>query len=104
MKSSAPLPAPESLWQEPVAILGFGAEGKSTLAHLRGWGYKDIVVLDKTAPAEPLPGGVRGAFGPEYLAGLKNVRTAFRSPGLRPFIPEIDTFIREGGALTSQVE
>jgi UDP-N-acetylmuramoylalanine--D-glutamate ligase len=97
-------PAPETLWPAPVAVLGYGAEGKSTLAHLRRWGYKDVVVLDKTAPSEPLPAGVRGVFGADYLKELENVRTAFRSPGLRPFVPEIDAFKARGGILTSQVE
>jgi UDP-N-acetylmuramoylalanine--D-glutamate ligase len=97
-------PAPEALWREPVAVLGYGAEGRSTLAHLRRWGYRDIVVLDKTPPAEPLPEGVRGVFGEGYLDGLAGAGTAFRSPGLRPFVPEIEAFQDRGGALTSQVE
>ncbi|MCD6024961.1 MAG: UDP-N-acetylmuramoylalanine/D-glutamate ligase [Fibrobacteria bacterium] len=97
-------PAPETLWREPIAVLGYGAEGKSTLAHLRRWGYKDIVVLDKAAPAEPLPQGVRGVFGAAYLEALAGIKTAFRSPGVRPFVPEIEAFRDRGGALTSQVE
>lgn len=97
-------PAPETLWREPIAVLGYGAEGQSTLAHLRRWGYKDIVVLDKAAPAEPLPEGVRGVFGEAYLEALAGVQTAFRSPGLRPFVPELRAFRARGGALTSQVE
>jgi UDP-N-acetylmuramoylalanine--D-glutamate ligase len=95
---------PPGLWAEPIAILGYGAEGKSTLAHLLRGGYHDLVVLDKNAPAEPLPAGVRGVFGPEYLDALKHVRTAFRSPGLRPFVPALEAFQKDGGTLTSQVE
>lgn len=90
--------------QEPIALLGFGVEGKSTLRHLLGWGYRKITVLDKAVPGEELPAGVQGYFGDDYLKGLHGIRTAIRSPGLRPFYPEILEFQKQGGLLTSQVE
>lgn len=91
-------------WKEPIAVLGYGVEGKSTLRHLLRWGYRKIVVLDGAKPSDALPAGVQGFFGPDYLRGLTGVKTAIRSPGLRPFIPEIEAFIESGGLLTSQVE
>ena len=112
-------PLPLSLqWQEPIAVLGYGAEGKSTLEHLQRWGYKHLVVLDKNTPSEALPDGVKGVFGPAYLEALNTdpanepaIQTIFRSPGIRPFVtetttflPEIEAFIQRGGTLTSQVE
>ncbi len=90
--------------REPVALLGYGVEGKSTLRHLLSAGYRQITVLDKAAPAESLPEGVQGCFGSDYLKGLLGMRTAIRSPGLRPFYPEILEFQKNGGVLTSQVE
>src|SRR5580658_4403263 len=90
--------------QEPIALLGFGVEGKSTLRHLLRWGYRKITVLDKTAPGVELPTGAQGYFGDDYLKGLQGIRTAIRSPGLRPFYPEILEFQKQGGLLTSQVE
>jgi UDP-N-acetylmuramoylalanine--D-glutamate ligase len=87
-----------------VAVLGYGVEGQSTLRQLLRRGYRDITVLDRAAPAESLPENVRGLFGPDYLKGLEQARTAFRAPGLRPFVPEIEAFTARGGLLTSQVE
>ncbi len=92
---------------EPVAVLGYGVEGASTVRHLLQNGYRDLVVLDRAAPASPLPEGVRGVFGPDYLAALgqdSGIRTVFRAPGVRPFVPEIEAFVARGGLLTSQVE
>lgn len=85
-------------------MLGYGLEGKSTVRHLLRSGYRDIVVLDRDVPADPLPAGVRGAFGPDCPRELRGARTAFRSPGWRPFDPEITAFTARGGVLTSQVE
>ena len=90
-------------WPEPIAILGYGLEGKSTLQHLLRWGYKDIRILDRTAPKESPP-GISVQFGEDYLVGLKTVATAIRSPGVRPFQPEIMEFQARGGILSSQAE
>jgi len=94
----------DRIWQEPIAILGFGAEGQSTLRFLKRLGYTDLLVLDRQIPSEPMPPGVNSRFGLDYLSGLKMARTAFRSPGIRPFEPEIQEFIKRGGVLTSQLE
>jgi UDP-N-acetylmuramoylalanine--D-glutamate ligase len=105
--SSADTALWKTLFPEPVAVLGYGVEGRSTLNHLLRRGYRDVVVLDAKAPDEPLPEGVRGVFGPAYLDGLaadQGVRTAFRAPGLRPINPNIEAFTARGGVLTSQVE
>jgi UDP-N-acetylmuramoylalanine--D-glutamate ligase len=47
---------------------------------------------------------VRGSFGPDYLKGLAEVAIAFRAPGVRPLVPEVEAFVARGGFLTSQVE
>jgi UDP-N-acetylmuramoylalanine--D-glutamate ligase len=74
------------------------------LRHLLGSGRRDVVVLDRNAPSEGLPEGVQGVFGEDYLRGLESAATAFRSPGLRPYVPEIEAFRKRGGLLTSQLE
>jgi UDP-N-acetylmuramoylalanine--D-glutamate ligase len=111
MPASEPKTPPHADWKalfpEPVAVLGYGVEGSSTLRHLLRQGYHDIVVLDRSAPAETLPEGVLGIFGPDYLKALgpdSKIRTVFRAPGVRPFVPEIEGFVARGGKLTSQVE
>ncbi len=100
----SPLSGLARLAPEPVAVLGYGVEGKSTVRHLLRAGCRDITVLDRTEPADALPEGVRGVFGPDCLQTLARARTAFRSPGWRPFAPEFDAFVARGGSLTSQVE
>jgi UDP-N-acetylmuramoylalanine--D-glutamate ligase len=110
----------KTLFPEPVAVLGYGVEGASTVRHLLRHGYRDIVVLDRIAPvsaaasaagssasASALPDGVLGIFGTDYLKALgpdTPIRTVFRAPGVRPFVPEIEGFVARGGILTSQVE
>src|SRR5690606_27961053 len=103
----------KSLFPEPVAVLGYGVEGRSTVRHLRRRGYRDIMVLDREEPSEALPAGVRGVFGPHHLDALapvsgrdpsRAIKTVFRAPGVRPFVPALDAFRARGGHLTSQVE
>ena len=90
--------------REPIAVLGYGLEGKSTLRYLQNRGYREITVLDRVVPSEPLPADIHGRFGEDYLQGLQGIHTAIRSPGLRPLVSEIEAFKKQGGALTSQVE
>ncbi len=115
--STGSSPAPDAdawkrLFPEPVAVLGYGVEGRSTVRHLLRRGYRDLVVLDRNEPDEPLPAGVRGVFGADHLDALAVasgketplIRTVFRAPGVRPFTPALDAFLARGGCLTSQVE
>jgi len=103
---SADAPAWKALFPEPVAVLGYGVEGRSTVRHLLQRGYRDIVVLDRQQPADPLPQGVHGVFGDRHADALatEGIRTVFRAPGVRPFTPAIEAFRARGGCLTSQVE
>lgn len=115
----APVPVPDAsdaaAWKarfpEPVAILGYGLEGQSTLRHLRARGFRELIVLDRNAPSEPLPDGVAGVFGEGYLDALNAPlgdmpapRTVFRAPGVRPLQPAVEAFAARGGVLTSQAE
>jgi UDP-N-acetylmuramoylalanine--D-glutamate ligase len=98
------IPKGVPFFPEPIAVLGYGVEGRSTLLQLQRWGYGRIEVLDRLSPKAPLPEGIRGRFGPDYLQGLQDAATAIRSPGVRPAEPEIVEFQARGGMLTSQVE
>src|SRR5690606_26513168 len=91
---SADAPAWKALFPEPVAVLGYGVEGRSTVRHLLQRGYRDIVVLDRQQPADPLPQGVHGVFGDRHADALatEGIRTVFRAPGVRPFTPAIEAF------------
>jgi UDP-N-acetylmuramoylalanine--D-glutamate ligase len=83
----------------PVAILGFGLEGKSSFAFLSKCGYQahELVILDKN-PTE-IPPGAKYLFGEDYLNGLQEVRSCLRSAGLPPkFLSDFK------GIQSSQVE
>lgn len=87
---------------EPVAVLGYGVEGESTLSLLIKAGFQQIEVLDREL--RELPSGVTGCFGREYLSRLQRFKTIIRSAGVRPFLPELVEYRQKGGLLTSQVQ
>jgi UDP-N-acetylmuramoylalanine--D-glutamate ligase len=91
--------------REPIGVLGFGVEGKSTCAYLLARGFKDITVFDRKAPEglDPRLKYAAQAAGETYLAGISGMRTLFRSAGIRPDLPEIEALLGRGGTLTSQI-
>ncbi len=76
---------------EPIGILGFGVEGKSTLKFLQNKGIKDIVIFDKSD-------------GENYLDNLSKCKTIVRSAGVYPLQKEILDAQAKGAELTSQIE
>ncbi|HLP42639.1 MAG TPA: Mur ligase family protein, partial [Fibrobacteria bacterium] len=91
---------------EPIGILGYGVEGRSTCRYLLGRGFRDITVFDKAVPADLDPRlryAGTGAPGGSYLDRLSAMRTVFRSAGVRPDLPQLKEFVARGGTLTSQV-
>ena len=91
---------------EPIGVLGYGVEGRSTCEYLLSKGFKDITIFDRAAPAglDPRLKHAGTGSGPHgYLEGLPAMRTVFRSAGARPDLPGIAEFLDRGGCLTSQV-
>lgn len=43
-------------------------------------------------------------FGSTYLDGLDKADYIFRSPGIKPFLPQIENAVRNGSILTSEIE
>jgi len=78
-------------WDEPVGILGFGVEGKSSLKFLQAKDVKDIIIFDKNE-------------GENYLARLPECKTIIRSAGVYPLQKEILDAQAKGAILTSQIE
>jgi UDP-N-acetylmuramoylalanine--D-glutamate ligase len=76
---------------EPIGILGFGVEGKSTLKFLQENGIKEISIFDKSN-------------GENYLDNLQNCKTIIRSAGVYPLQKEILDAQKKGAELTSQIE
>ncbi|MDR3002479.1 MAG: UDP-N-acetylmuramoyl-L-alanine--D-glutamate ligase [Fibromonadaceae bacterium] len=77
--------------KEPVGILGFGVEGKSTLNFLQNKGVKDIHIFDQKN-------------GENYLDNLSECKTIVRSAGVYPLQKEILNAQLKGAMLTSQIE
>ncbi|MFC1585590.1 UDP-N-acetylmuramoyl-L-alanine--D-glutamate ligase [Fibrobacterota bacterium] len=92
-----------SLVREPVGILGFGIEGKSTCGFLLKCGFSAITIFDSHEPEE-LPNGIHYAGAGDCLSRLPEIKTLFRSPGIRADSNAVIAFKQSGGLLCSQTE
>ena len=64
-----------------IAILGYGLEGQAARDY---WGKdNDIIICDRN-PELPLPDGVAGQLGDDYLNGLEHFDLVVRSPQIHP--------------------
>ena len=123
-----PLSLPELIasLKPPLSLVGFGVEGRATLAFLRGQGLSGISVYDRgfspddvAALEGELPGCSfhgegdwgeslsRGGGGPVVRGGGPVVRgggTVVRSPGVRPDHPALSAAREAGAVITSATE
>ena len=81
----------QRMLEEPVGILGYGIEGKSTHFFLRENGIRKIEIFDKKN-------------GENYLGNLHACKTIVRSAGVYPLQKEILRAQMKGAQLTSQME
>jgi UDP-N-acetylmuramoylalanine--D-glutamate ligase len=88
---------------EPVAVLGVGIEGLATIHYLKRRGVRTIMALDQQPIHGELPQGVASHTGPGYLDALEAAATIFRSPGIRPDIPALQSARRRGATVTSAI-
>lgn len=106
---------PASLAHQRILILGLGREGVSTYQSLRQrWPDLPLLLADQT-PRERLAPEVQALLladphaqvstGPGYLAPLASPERAvdliFRSPGIRPDLPELEAARNQGVRVTS---
>lgn len=87
----------------PIAIYGFGIEGKGTLAYLQDQGYTDVTVVDQR-PDCVVPPGVPSILGPGAQVALGAFRVIFRAPGIWRFAPALVESEKKGARITSQLE
>ena len=92
-----------------VVIVGIGVSNTPICRLLTGAGAL-VTACDKMERADlgPLADELEGLgvtlrLGQDYLDDLE-ADTVFRSPGIRPDVPEITELIRRGAALTSEME
>lgn len=98
-----------SLRNKTVAVIGIGVSNRPLIELLLSRGVA-VTACDKKdratlgALAEELVGkGCRLRLGPDYLKDLTE-DVIFRTPGMRPDLPELHAAVERGSTLTSEME
>ena len=99
----------EALRGKRIAVLGIGVSNRPLLRMLLARGL-DVAAYDKT-PREALDeevlqlerDGAKLHLGADYLDGL-DADVIFRTPGMRPDLPQIKRLTDRGAVLTSEME
>ena len=100
----------DSLKGKRVAVIGLGVSNTPLVEKLLDAGVS-VLACDKRE-REDFDGlieslerrGLKTALGPDYLDHLDGADVIFRTPGLRPDVPQISKAVREGAQLTSEME
>ena len=99
----------ESLRQKTVAVLGIGVSNTPLVQLLLRSGIR-VTACDKrtkeqlgTLADELEQAGCTLRLGPDYLEGLHE-DVIFRTPGLRPDVPQLAAAVANGSMLTSEME
>ena len=91
-----------------VAVIGIGVSNKPLIKTLIEYGAlvtakdKNIDLGEIKIELESL--GVKFDLGDDYLKGLNKFDYIFRSPGVKPFLPEIKEAKENGVIITSEIE
>jgi len=100
----------DSLKGKDVAVIGLGVSNRPLVEGLLDAGVK-VLACDKRR-REDFDGAIEGlerrglvaALGPDYLDHLDGADVIFRTPGLRPDVPQIQKAVAAGAELTSEME
>ena len=100
----------ESLKGKRVTVIGLGVSNKPLVEGLLDAGVP-VTVCDKRR-REAFNGlvetlerrGMTAVLGPDYLEHLEGADVIFRTPGLRPDLPQIAWAVAKGARLTSEME
>jgi len=95
----------DSLKGKRIAVLGLGVSNQPLVRLLLSHGL-DVTACDKTQSPEKLALGSLGAklrLGEDYLEVLE-ADVIFRTPGMRPDLPQLEKAIAAGAVLTSEME
>ncbi len=93
-----------------VAVIGLGVSNTPLVERLLDAGV-EVLACDKRR-REEFNGlieslelrGLEAALGPDYLDHLEGADVIFRTPGLRPDVPQIVRAVEAGAVLTSEME
>ncbi len=86
--------------KEPIAILGFGVEGKSAKSFLDNQGINDVTICDENY----LEGAQALVRIQDNFKNLSDFQTIIRSPGVHYDRPEIKEAREAGATITSMTE
>lgn len=87
----------------PLAILGFGEEGKAALEFAKNQGISDITICDQKDNPD-IPAEVKKKVGPNAFENLTEFKTIIRSPGVYYKLPGILEAKDQGVSVTSMTE
>lgn len=99
-----------SIRNKKVAVLGIGISNIPLIKYLINLGV-DVTAFDKSSEEklsdaftqlEGLP--VKYSLGADYLTRLEGFDMIFRTPGMRPDLPELVDAVSKGAELTSEME
>ncbi len=100
----------ESLRGRRVAVIGIGVSNTPLIERLLAGGV-DVLACDRRQRAdfggliEALERkGLKTALGPDYLDHLEGADVIFRTPGMRPDLPQLVRAVAGGAELTSEME
>jgi len=100
----------EKYYNKKIVLAGFGVEGRATYDFLTSSGIV-VDIADRMEEQEffvrnPEMQGEKANFhfGPDYLNNLKDYDVVFRSPGISPMTPEIQSLVKAGKEVTSQIQ
>lgn len=109
--------APDAAWLEalaalprPIALVGFGVEGRETLRFLRRGGLSGQRVFDRALGREEIQAlstefeGTEFSGEGDWARELVACGTVFRSPGVRPDLPALLAARQAGARITSATE
>ena len=99
----------DSVKNKPITVLGIGVSNKPLIRLLASAGA-DVTARDRKTreqmgeTAAELEGlGVKLVLGPDYLEGIDG-EVVFRTPGMRPDIPQLEAARARGAVVTSEME
>jgi len=89
--------------KSPIAILGYGVEGKAAIKFLKTQGISDITVCDENENME-IPKNLKSKLGSDAFKNLTGFETIMRSPGVRYNLPGIMDAKDAGITVTSTTD